>query len=126
MTLALSIQQPWAELILYGRKSIELRTWTTDYRGKLWIHTGQKSNPELDRRFQLTDLFRGGYIGTVTLEHVYSMDRDKWVRWQEQHLDGGPYHRGFFGWVLSNPVRFENPIPAPGQLNLFTPPPEAE
>jgi ASCH domain-containing protein len=34
--LALSVRQPWAELILTGRKKIELRTWTTDHRGPLW------------------------------------------------------------------------------------------
>ena len=32
---ALSIRQPWAELILQGRKTIELRTWKTSYRGLL-------------------------------------------------------------------------------------------
>ena len=126
MTFALSIQQPWAELILLGRKTIELRTWTTDYRGKLWVHTGQKINADLDRHFALGEAFRGGYVGVVTLEHVYSMDHDKWVRWHAQHLDPGPYQQGFFGWVLTNPVRFVDPVPAPGRLNLFSPLPEVE
>ncbi len=126
MSQALSIQQPWAELILRGLKSIELRTWTTDYRGKLWIHTGQKANPDLDRQFQLSGLFRGGYVGVATLEHIHPLDSDKWARWQRQHLDEGAYQQGFHGWILSNPIRFEDPVSAPGQLGLFAPPPDVE
>ena len=47
--LALSIRQPWAELILQSRKTIELRSWDTDYRGYLWLHTGKGAAPDLDR-----------------------------------------------------------------------------
>lgn len=36
----LSIRQPWAELILSGKKPIEYRTWTTDYRGPVLLHAG--------------------------------------------------------------------------------------
>ncbi len=38
--LALSIRQPWVELILLGRKTIEVRSWTTRHRGPLWLHAG--------------------------------------------------------------------------------------
>ena len=34
---ALSIKQPWASLIASGIKTIETRTWKTDYRGPLLI-----------------------------------------------------------------------------------------
>jgi hypothetical protein len=33
----LSIKQPWANLIASGRKTIETRTWSTEYRGELLI-----------------------------------------------------------------------------------------
>jgi hypothetical protein len=32
---ALSFRQPWAELVLQGRKTMDLRTYTTHYRGPL-------------------------------------------------------------------------------------------
>jgi hypothetical protein len=35
---ALSIAQPWAELILRRRKPYEIRTWKTGYRGVLLVH----------------------------------------------------------------------------------------
>lgn len=33
----LVVRQPWAELIACGRKTVEVRTWTTHYRGPLVI-----------------------------------------------------------------------------------------
>lgn len=33
----LSVKQPWAELIASGLKTLELRTWLTNYRGPLVI-----------------------------------------------------------------------------------------
>ena len=38
---ALSICQPWAELVLQGRKTMDLRTYTTRYRGPLAIYASQ-------------------------------------------------------------------------------------
>ena len=35
---ALSLTQPYAELIKNGVKSIETRSWKTDYRGIMYIH----------------------------------------------------------------------------------------
>ena len=34
---ALSIKQPWANLIASGEKTIETRLWATDYRGPILI-----------------------------------------------------------------------------------------
>jgi hypothetical protein len=38
---ALTICQPYAELIARGEKVIENRTWPTSYRGPLLIHAGK-------------------------------------------------------------------------------------
>jgi hypothetical protein len=37
---ALTIRQPWASLIAMGVKTIETRSWSTNYRGPLAIHAG--------------------------------------------------------------------------------------
>ncbi len=34
---AVSVKQPWANLIASGQKTIETRTWSTNYRGELLI-----------------------------------------------------------------------------------------
>src|SRR5687767_9624159 len=36
--MCLSVRQPWAELIVAGRKRVENRTWKTNHRGLLGIH----------------------------------------------------------------------------------------
>ena len=36
---ALSIKQPWASLIAHSIKDIENRTWKTNFRGRIYIHT---------------------------------------------------------------------------------------
>lgn len=38
---ALSIAQPWADLIIRGEKWLEFRTWATDYRGPLALHVSK-------------------------------------------------------------------------------------
>src|SRR5947207_1905376 len=42
----LSVRQPWASLIASGRKSIELRTWGTAYRGPLLIAASRQVERE--------------------------------------------------------------------------------
>ena len=47
---ALTIKQPWADLIIAGVKDIENRTWKTSYRGRVLIHTSKSpcSRGDLD------------------------------------------------------------------------------
>lgn len=118
---ALSIRQPWAELILSGRKSIEIRGWQTQYRGPLWLHASRAEDLQLEAQFGLSDLFKGGYIGRVSLTTIVQLDEERWVRWRERHLSPGPMPARAYGWVLTEPVRFNRPILARGQMGLFTP-----
>ena len=38
----LSVSQPYADLIVQGKKTIELRTWNTKYRGEFLVHAPDK------------------------------------------------------------------------------------
>ena len=98
---ALSVRQPWAELILLGRKTIEVRSWTTAYRGMIWLHVGKVSDPELERMFGLSNLFHGGFVGTATIASILPLDSARWELWQDQHLDHGRFVHGRFGWLLT-------------------------
>ena len=42
---ALTLRQPWASLVALGVKTIETRSWSTEYRGPLAIHAGMKRPP---------------------------------------------------------------------------------
>lgn len=123
---ALSVRQPWAELIVTGRKTIEIRSWITEYRGKIWVHAGKTGEPDLERSFGITGAFKGGFVGSVYLRAIVPLDRSRWSTWQERHLVHGKYDAGQYGWILENPIRFKSPLPGPGRLNLFKLDPKLE
>jgi ASCH domain len=91
---ALSIKQPWAALIVYGRKFIEVRRWPTARRGRLLIHAARVSDPrpeawrhlpeELEEMAQLT----GGIIGAAELTGCISYrSRATFVKDRLLHLN---------------------------------------
>jgi hypothetical protein len=45
---ALTVRQPYAQLIALGVKTIETRSWATNYRGPLLIHAGAAAPKEQD------------------------------------------------------------------------------
>jgi hypothetical protein len=59
---ALTLHQPWATAIAEGIKTIETRSWATDYRGPLAIHAGSKMAP--------------GMAGPAGMFGRYIVDRD--------------------------------------------------
>jgi len=118
---ALSLRQPWADLVVSGRKSIELRSWATDYRGPIWIHASKAEDPEMERHFGLRGLVRGGFLGRAVLGAVVPLDRRRWETWSLRHLQPGGFKGGLYGWVLTGPQRLASPVPAPGRPGLFYP-----
>jgi hypothetical protein len=70
---ALSLKQPWAALVVYGRKSVEVRSWPTARRGRILIHAARVSDarPEAWARVppELADAARlvGGIVGAAEL-----------------------------------------------------------
>jgi len=117
---ALSIKQPWAWLIVNGHKDIENRTWPTDFRGRIYVHAGQ----------------RWDYQGQLWLSHHHPMVRDFELRKDTVPCGGlvgevdiigcvsgglSPWFEGPYGFVLANPVAYETPIPCKGKLGFFEP-----
>jgi hypothetical protein len=41
---ALTVQQPYAQLLAWGEKWFETRTWRTKYRGPVAIHAGRNGD----------------------------------------------------------------------------------
>ena len=122
-SLALSIRQPWVEMILRGLKQLELRRWNPDYRGLLWLHAAR--NPASNINFPISedrgDLFTGGYVGSAVLRASLPLDHRRWEAWRFQQCDTGCYVPGFLGWVFSEVIRFNEPLAAPGKVGLFSP-----
>lgn len=117
----LSIKQPWAQMIIDGRKDVEIRSWATSYRGLLWIHTGKQPDTYASERFKEKDLFRGGIIGYAELWGIRPFSSASWEAWRSRHLDDAPFHeeRAKYGWIFRNPKRLVRPIPMNGTTGLF-------
>jgi len=118
---ALSIRQPWAELILQGHKTIELRTWQTHYRGRLAIHASQTVRVEACLAYGLdpSRVVRGALVGTVELVDILVLDEAAWEALRDQHLSLHDFPGPMFGWRLENPRRLPQPIPMRGRMGLF-------
>ena len=113
---ALSIRQPWAWLIVNGYKDIENRTWSTDFRGRVYVHAGRKIKsgdfPEQRDYIKQSGIFLpeepplGAIVGEVTITDCVDTSSSPWFC--------GPY-----GFLLSAPVAYKDPIPYRGQLGFF-------
>ena len=105
---ALSLRQPWAELVLQGQKTIEVRSTSTRIRGRVWIYTGQKrldpfDEEELEQRFDLDldALPRSAVVGTVEIVDCRELTvEDSDAAGFEVTDPSGQY-----AWLLANPER---------------------
>lgn len=69
---ALSVRQPWASLIACGEKTVECRSWKTDYRGPLVICASSKDDRTTDGI-----ILPGGYaLCVVELVDIRPMTKD--------------------------------------------------
>lgn len=118
---ALSLKQPWADLVVDGRKTIELRTWKVSYRGELAIHASQSVHLEACQAFGLDARRRvtGAVIGTVDLIDIVELDETAFESMQDQHLASGYFKAPIYGWILAHPRRLEQPVPVAGHMGLF-------
>lgn len=65
---AITIRQPWAELIVLGKKDVENRSWRTRHRGPLLIHAGAGADWDYFEEYAVRDdAVRGAIIGVVEL-----------------------------------------------------------
>lgn len=125
----LSLMQPWAQLVVEGHKELETRSWTTKYRGELFIHASRKffyADLELckqDRFFKkcipdATVLKNGFIIGKVTLVDCIPVEEFN-GKISKQEITFGDYRPGRWAWVLENPIVLPNPIETPGKLSVW-------
>jgi hypothetical protein len=127
----LTIKEPWATLIIDGIKDVENRTWRTNYRGKILIHTSKKvfnyfrhvafntdqyidivhgygaSSCNYDKIFD-KELIYGAIIGEVELVDVIRGSESVWSESECWH------------WLLKNPMRYDKPVlNVKGKLSLW-------
>ena len=101
---ALSVRQPWADLISRGIKLIELRTWRTSYRGPLLICASKRKYSDLP-------------VG-VAVAYTHLVD----IR-PATYLDASlacclPLPNEF-AWILERTTAISQPFSVSGKLSLF-------
>ncbi len=74
----LAMSQPWAELLISGKKKIEIRTKNTSHRGWFYIYAAKKDTKEnVMKKFGFKSLPTGVIIGKAFLKDVKKYQNDK-------------------------------------------------
>lgn len=131
---AITLQQPWAGLLVLGVKGCDTRSWNTSYRGRIAVHASAKITQEGK---DLLDLFCkewpvvfyegskawelcttiGHVLGTVTIEQTYSTNQRKPSN--EVELMLGDYSPNRFWFWCIRPEIYQTPIPASGKMMIW-------
>lgn len=122
----LSIRQPWADLIVSGKRPLEIRKWSAKYRGKILIHASLKIEKHECQRLNVSLGYTGAIIGVVELVNIKKLSEAEWSRMRHLHSVFGPrlYGEKTFAWFFKNPKKFIRPLPFTGKLRFFTVPDE--
>lgn len=103
---ALSIHPVYVEAIIGGLKTVECRTWKTDYRGDILICSTAKK-------------FKGTIPGhaqcIVTLADIVPFTRK---HLKAACMNANDYRPGMYAWILEN-LRLIKPVPVKGKLSLW-------
>ena len=117
----LSVSQPFADLIISGKKIIELRKWNTNFRGEFLIHAPIKIRIEDCKRLKINKkLVTGAIIGKAELYKVKKYNSVKEIKADQKfHLASKNFHGKTFGFMLKNVKSFRIPISCKGKLGFF-------
>ena len=117
----LSVSQPFADLIISGKKTIELRNWNTNFRGEFLIHSPLKIRIEDVKRLKINKKFiTGAIIGKAQLYDVKKYNSIKEIKLDQKfHFASKKFQNKTFGFLLKNTKPFRIPIPWKGQLGFF-------
>ena len=118
----LSICQPFAELIVQGKKTIELRKWNTKFRGEFLIHAAKNILLEDFDRIDLSpeSMITNAIIGKVNLVNVkkYNSEKELYAD-RKKHYAETDYIKNKYGFILEKPKKLRISIEYSGKPNFF-------
>lgn len=109
----LSIKNPWAALIALGFKDVENRSWYTNYRGKILIHSSSKPDSRFTKMSDINKLnllsesqkiqllhntMNSAIIGEVFIYDCINNSNSAWAEPDQFH------------WILKEPKLYKHPI----------------
>jgi predicted transcriptional regulator len=120
----LSLKQPYADLLAFGEKTIELRKWNTRFRGEFLIHASKNIDIQACERLDIDidKLTIGAIIGSAFLydfkeysnQEEFNKDKQKHFSIVTKYFDGYKY-----GFLIRNARLFKKSIPYRGRLRFF-------
>jgi hypothetical protein len=106
---ALSVRQPWAYLIATGKKTVECRSWRTDYRGPLLICASGRAVIYEDERLEA-----GNALCIVELVDVRPfLKKHCTMACMKYAPDPGSW-----AWMFQKAILID-PFPVKGKLHIF-------
>ena len=115
----LSLKQPYAELVVSGKKTIELRKWNTKFRGDFLIHASKIPDKEAMKKFGfgINELPLGHIIGKARIIDVKKYkDSNEFNKDKNMHLASAKF--GKYGFILADIKKVKN-IPYKGKLGFW-------
>lgn len=102
---ALSIRQPWVELILRGEKNLEYRSRRMKEMGPLLMHASRTLDEDniATHGFEPADLPFGALVGLVDVVGCVEVEGEE----------------GLYAYQLAHPRRFKVPVPYTGAAGIF-------
>lgn len=115
---ALSVRQPWATQIAWGWKTLEVRSWKTNYRGPLTIVSSARPDVPMKDLLYMESHSGVAYPLGVTIATVELVDIRLGCK-ADTKKTGGVDPTGQYVWVLKNPVHVLDNFPIKGRLGIF-------
>ncbi len=118
----LSVSQPYADMIISGKKTIELRTWNTKFRGEFLIHAPIKVKDDACKKqgIDRSTLRTGVIIGKAQIYDVKSYHSiEELKKDYGKHFATEEFLRHKYGFLLRKPQALKVPIPYKGSLGFF-------
>ena len=118
----------YATIIKKGKKTIETRSWKTNYRGKLYIHASSTKiskdsmeNEDLMSLVDINNLNYGYIVCSCELVDCIKMTDEfiEKVKLNNEEYISGIYARGRYAWILKNIQILDKPIKAKGHLGIW-------
>jgi activating signal cointegrator 1 len=112
---AITVVQPWAEIILRRGKNVENRQRNSHYRGPIAIHASKSKSKEWFSQCPIhidpESVSFGSVIGFAILVDVITKDQvsKKTKKW----------FKGKYGLVLANIIPLKKPIEVPGARGVW-------
>lgn len=131
----LTVWQPWAGALAIGAKEYETRSWATNYRGPIAIHSAKKYgkvdkkvdeiitdyifNNLQQKSLPTTAYWHGCILATAELVDCIKITPEFIATLSPRELILGDYTLGRYAWKLENLKTLPEPIPAKGKQGLW-------